>query len=187
MRVTRVRSVLVVDDFKPFLNRYTREVRSDPTIELHIATSATEALALALARRTKLDYAILDVRLERGPSGLDLARMFRPRHPQLKIGVISAEMDDDTARAGILVGADQTFQKPIACRDVIAQLDLVKRDTRSLAQIIWDAVHAALFHCGGNRRAAARLLGKSRPFIKDWAKKPRPVRAGGVVSRKAGT
>ena len=173
-----MRRVLAVDDHKPLLREWTRQVRGSRGITLHTAANPDEARELfdALA----FDVAILDVLLRGSMTGVDLTRMFRQARPSILIATVSADMDVEVAQASTLAGGDLFFEKPIKIVNVIRDLVQARRsrepllDPRTRGQRMWDSIHRAVVDCDGDRTAAARSVGLTRQAVQYWIRKPRP-------------
>jgi CheY-like chemotaxis protein len=101
--------VLVVDD-DPAVRVGTRFVLDDRGARVSVAADPAEALASALADRP--DAALVDLRLGRGDSGLQLALRLRERWPGLVLILISGDRTPDAVRAADAAGLP-VLGKPI--------------------------------------------------------------------------
>ncbi|HEY4264454.1 MAG TPA: response regulator [Micropepsaceae bacterium] len=95
--------ILVVDDSKLARMAVTKALNAlYPECERMDATNADEALALA--RQTPFDVALLDFNMP-GKSGLDLAADLRALNPKLALAVVSANHQDEILRRARELGA----------------------------------------------------------------------------------
>jgi signal transduction histidine kinase/ActR/RegA family two-component response regulator len=110
--------VLVVDD-DPAVRVGTRFVREDRGARVSVAADPAEALASALADRP--DAALVDLRLGRGDSGLQLALRLRERWPGLVLILISGDRTPDAVRAADAAGLP-VLAKPIDAERLVHAL-----------------------------------------------------------------
>jgi signal transduction histidine kinase len=101
--------VLVVDD-DPAVRAGTRFVLEDRAARVSVAADPAEALASARADRP--DAALVDLRLGRGDSGLQLALRLRERWPGLVLILISGDRTPEAVRAADAAGLP-VLGKPI--------------------------------------------------------------------------
>lgn len=101
-------TILVMDDEPEALGLFTR-IFSAEGAELLPARSGAEALALA--RRTRLDLAILDVNLPHG-SGTEVLRRLRRIDGSVPVIMVSSSGSAETVRASMKLGAFDYLTKP---------------------------------------------------------------------------
>ena len=101
--------LLIVDD-EPMvldvLRRLLQEAGRD------IATATTPDDALAIAKCTEIDVALIDKNLE-GASGLDLSRQLKALQPEAEIILITGYASLETAVEAVQIGAFDYLTKPI--------------------------------------------------------------------------
>jgi two-component system, sensor histidine kinase len=110
--------MLVVDD-DPAVRVGTRFVLEDRGARVSVAADPAEALASALADRP--DAALVDLRLRRGDSGLQLALRLRERWPGLVLILISGDRTPDAVRAADAAGLP-VLAKPIDAERLVHAL-----------------------------------------------------------------
>lgn len=112
------RSLLIVDDDRPFLNRLAKAMRRRG-FEVTTATTAKEAIAVA--DRHPPVFAVVDLRLDDG-YGLDIVPALRERQPDIRIVVLTGYGNITSAISAIKVGAVDYLAKPANADDVEAAL-----------------------------------------------------------------
>ncbi len=110
--------VLVVDD-EPAVRAGTRFVLEDRGARVSVAADPAEAMASALADRP--DAALVDLRLGRGDSGLQLALRLRERWPGLVLVLISGDRTPEAVRAADAAGLP-VLGKPIEAERLVRAL-----------------------------------------------------------------
>jgi DNA-binding NarL/FixJ family response regulator len=95
--------VLIVEDHPVFRYGLRSLLANDPAIEI-VSEADGAAGALSDVERFRPDVVLLDIRMP-GPSGIDVARELRRRHPDTKVLILTAHDDDeyllDAMRAGV--------------------------------------------------------------------------------------
>ncbi len=108
---------------------------------LRVMAAADGAQALALARETTPDLAILDLMLP-GLDGLGLCRRLR-EHSSLPILFLSARSTEDDKVAGLEQGADDYVAKPFSPRELMARVHALLRRAGAMGQPALGADEAA--------------------------------------------
>lgn len=99
----RARRLIVVDDHEIVREGLVAVLRHEPDLEV-VGTAATGREATELARRTRPDVAILDMRLP-DTSGDALCRELRCLLPELDVVVLSSALSDESVRCAMDAGA----------------------------------------------------------------------------------
>jgi two-component system response regulator RegA len=161
-------AVLIVDDDEVFRKRLCRafEVRG---WEACSAPNGVEALALA--RETAPDLAIVDLRME-GESGLNVVRSIRAFDATISIIMLTGYGSIATALEAVHSGADHYMSKPVDADQILAAYRSLRQpeaaDPRSpatvpsLARVEWEHIQRVLTDCGGNISQTAKVLGLHR-------------------------
>jgi DNA-binding NtrC family response regulator len=102
------RTILVVDDDPEMLSLFKR-ILSGEDAEILPASSGAEALAMA--RRTRLDLVILDVKLP-DVSGTEVLRRLQKMDDGLPVIIVTAYGSADSVRACMKLGAFDYLTKP---------------------------------------------------------------------------
>lgn len=105
---SRRSTILVVDD-EPEMRALFERILSAEDADLLGARTGTEALAIA--RRTRLDLVILDVKLP-DVSGIEVLRRLRKRDDRLPVIMITSYGSADTVRTSMRLGAFDYVTKP---------------------------------------------------------------------------
>jgi len=111
--------ILVVDDDADWRNLLSRELCQ---AGFEVTQAATGAEALARIQAVRLDLLILDVHLP-GRNGYEVCEAVRRGKdypPIIMISGIKMELED--REAGLRVGANCYFKKPVSAREVVAQV-----------------------------------------------------------------
>jgi CheY-like chemotaxis protein len=80
-----------------------------------VATAATNAEALELAKRIKFDLFILDVRLPDG-NGIELCQKVNQLQPNSPVVYYSAYASNEEQKAALSVAGDAYLKKPVSVR-----------------------------------------------------------------------
>lgn len=173
------RSVLVVDDDVRFATTLAAALVRRGWAA-HVAHDA--AGALATARGTRLDAALVDLRLG-NDDGLALLEPLRAAAPRARILVLTGYASIATAVKAIKLGADDYLAKPVTATAVAAAL---ARGTEPIAaaapgadtpmsprRLEWEHIQRVLADHDGNISATARSLNMYRRTLqRKLAKRP---------------
>ncbi len=161
------RSVLIVDDDENFRTRLGRAFHTRGW-EASLAANGQEALAVA--RETAPDLAIVDLRMA-GESGLDVVRQLRALDSTVFILMLTGYGSIATALEAVRGGADHYMSKPVDADQILAAFENLKSqipvkdiesEVPSLARVEWEHIQRVLTDCGGNISLAAKRLGLHR-------------------------
>ncbi|NYZ64069.1 response regulator transcription factor [Luteimonas deserti] len=182
---------LLVDDDTLYLEALQRALRRRG-IECETAPDA--AAALAVAARTRPDFALVDLKLGE-TSGLGLIEPLRAIRADMRILLVTGYASIATAVEAIKRGADDYLPKPVSA-DTLQRIlldaalapapDAGEREEDAslesptmipLHRLEWEHIQQALNETGGNISATARLLGMHRRSLqRKLAKRPGPER-----------
>lgn len=166
---------LLVDDDALFVQTLQRAFRRR-AIDTHTASCSSDALALA--RATAFDFALVDLKIDQ-ESGLRLISPLKQLRPDLTIVMMTGYASVATAVEAIKAGADDYLLKPVGIDAILRTLNDApppgpeEESMIPLGRIEWEHIQQALRSTDGNVSAAARLLGTHRRSLqRKLAKKP---------------
>ena len=108
--------VLVVDDEQDVQMLFEQKFRTERRtgeIEFHFAFSTEEALLL-LGKNGLAEFVLIlsDINMP-GMNGIQLLKVIKEKHPEIKIFMITAYADDDNYQSAMQNGADGFLTKPL--------------------------------------------------------------------------
>jgi two-component system response regulator RegA len=159
------RSLLIVDDDKPFLTRLARAMESRG-FEVDTAESVEEAVAKAKTRAPA--FAVIDMRLGDG-NGLDVVQAIRERRPDAKTVILTGYGNIATAVTAVKLGAVDYLSKPADADDVYAALTRTggekaapPENPMSADRVRWEHIQRVYEMCDRNVSETARRLNMHR-------------------------
>ncbi len=158
-------TLLVVDDDKPFLNRFCRAMESRG---FHVRSAETVADGIKEIRDNPPAYAVIDMRLEDG-NGLDVVQMLNDMCPESRVIVLTGYGNITTAVAAVKMGAVDYLSKPADADDVYAAL-MATPETQapppdnpmSADRVRWEHIQRIYELCDRNVSETARKLNMHR-------------------------
>ena len=161
------RLLLIVEDDASFARTLNRSFERRGYSVL-IAASLDEVNAL-LNRRT-LKYAVVDLKLAGGGSGLAVVQALVAHDPAILIVVLTGYASIATAVEAIKLGACHYLAKPSNSDDIEAAFGRAEGDagvglterTTSIKTLEWERIHETLAATGFNISETARRLGMHR-------------------------
>jgi two-component system response regulator RegA len=159
------RSLLIVDDDKPFLTRLARAMESRG-FEVDTAESVEEAVAKAKTRAPA--FAVIDMRLGDG-NGLDVVQAIRERRADAKTVILTGYGNIATAVTAVKLGAVDYLSKPADADDVYAALTRTggekaapPENPMSADRVRWEHIQRVYEMCDRNVSETARRLNMHR-------------------------
>lgn len=160
----RFGSVLIVDDDE----RTTRAMARVLGMQRSVVVAHDGETALELARETRPDLAIVDLRLG-AESGIDTIRALKSELPESAVALVSGYVSIDVTVSAVKAGADAVLAKPITLAELLRRVGEsvpeVEAETPSLAAVEAEHIARVLWDCGGNVSEAARRLGIFRSTL----------------------
>lgn len=159
------RTLLLVDDDKPFLNRLGRAMETRG-FEVRLADSVAEGLAQVRERAPA--YAVVDMRLEDG-NGLDVVAELRKVRPEARAVVLTGYGNIATAVSAVKLGATDYLAKP-ADADMVEKALLqtgqgdmgLPENPMSADRVRWEHIQRVYEMCDRNVSETARRLNMHR-------------------------
>lgn len=160
--------ILLVDDNERFARRLAQSFESRG---LRVRTAFSYDEALAEAKRARVEWAVLDLRMPEH-SGLELIRDLLELWPDARIVMLTGYGSISTAVDAGRLGAINYIAKPADADMVLAAFShsdpsgasptQADYQPPSLARAEWELINRVLTDCGGNVSEAARRLGLHR-------------------------
>ncbi len=165
--VATERLLVIVEDDVPFARTLNRSFERRGYTVLP-ATSHEDVSRILLTRSP--EYAVVDLKLGGGASGLACVQTLHAHDPQMLIVVLTGYASIATAVEAIKLGACHYLAKPSNSDDIEAafgraegdaEVRLTERPT-SIKTLEWERIHETLAETGFNISEAARRLGMHR-------------------------
>jgi len=129
--MTRLKTKILLADDHGMVRRGLRLIL-DAQPDLEVVAEASDGLeAVALAGRTEVDLAILDISMPR-LTGLQAARELQRRQPQVRVLVLSMHENEQYLREALKAGASGYVVKRVADRDLVEACRSAVRGERFL-------------------------------------------------------
>jgi two-component system response regulator RegA len=158
------RSLLIVEDDKPFLTRLARAMESRG-FAVDTAESVEEALAKVKAGAPA--YAVVDMRLGDG-NGIDVVAMIREKRADSRTIILTGYGNIATAVTAVKLGAVDYLAKPADADDVYAALTRTSErpeppeNPMSADRVRWEHIQRVYEMCDRNVSETARRLNMHR-------------------------
>ena len=159
------RSLLIVDNDKPFTTRLARAMESRG-YEVYVAESVSEGVAAVEAKAPA--FAVSDMRLGDG-NGLDVIARRKERRPEARGVILTGYGNIATAVTAVKLGAIDYLAKPADADEVIAALSRKAGDRAappenpmSADRVRWEHIQRVYELCDRNVSETARRLSMHR-------------------------
>ncbi len=159
------RTLLLVDDDKPFLTRLARAMETRGFI---VTTADAVSEALAAVRAAPPAFAVIDMRLGDG-NGLDVVTAIRDKRADSKIVILTGYGNIATAVTAVKLGAVDYLAKPADADDVTAALlstgasmSPPPENPMSADRVRWEHIQRVYEMCDRNVSETARRLNMHR-------------------------
>jgi len=159
------KSLLIVDDDKPFLLRLARAMESRGFV---VDTADSVAEGIRKAEAGPPAYAVVDLRLEDG-NGLDVIELIRKRRPDSRMVVLTGYGNIATAVTAVKLGAVDYLAKPADADEVVAALThdgtakaAPPENPMSADRVRWEHIQRVYELCNRNVSETARRLNMHR-------------------------
>ncbi len=159
------RSLLVLDDDKPFLTRLARAMQRRG---FDVVEAESVADGMARVEQAPPAFAVVDMRLEDG-NGLDVIKRLKEIRPDARAVILTGYGNIATAVTAVKRGAVDYLAKPADADDVFAALTGTMQDTPSLPEtpmsadrVRWEHIQRVYELCERNVSETARQLNMHR-------------------------
>src|ERR1700753_2647246 len=159
------RSLLIVEDDKPFLERLSRAME---TRGFAVTSCDTVADGLTQIARAAPAFAVVDLRLGDG-NGLDVVSALKRKRPDARAIVLTGYGNIATAVTAVKMGAVDYLAKPADADDVIAALLATgteksepPQNPMSADRVRWEHIQRIYEMCNRNVSETARRLNMHR-------------------------
>jgi len=159
------RSLLIVEDDKPFLERLSRAME---TRGFNVTSSDSVAEGMAQIAKAAPAFAVVDLRLGDG-NGLDVVSALKTKRPDARVIVLTGYGNIATAVTAVKMGAVDYLAKPADADDVIAALLATgteksepPQNPMSADRVRWEHIQRIYEMCNRNVSETARRLNMHR-------------------------
>ena len=159
------RSLLLVDDDKPFLTRLSRAMEARGFV-VRIASSVSEGLAEIAASAPA--FAVIDMRLSDG-NGLDVISELKASRPDARAIILTGYGNIVTAVTAVKLGAFDYLAKPADADEIYSALMATRHDKAELPEnpmsadrVRWEHIQRVYELCDRNVSETARRLNMHR-------------------------
>jgi two-component system response regulator RegA len=159
------RTLLIVDDDRPFLNRLARAMEG---FGFRVTMAETVADAIAAIRSAAPNFVITDMRLTDG-NGLDVISELKNVRPDARGIVLTGYGNIATAVTAVKLGAFDYLAKPAEADEIYKALMAVRHDKAELPdnpmsadRVRWEHIQRIYELCGRNVSETARRLNMHR-------------------------
>ncbi len=163
--ITDEKTLLLVDDDRPFLTRLGRAMESRG---FAVEMAETVAAGIEQVRRAPPAYAVVDMRLEDG-NGLDVIKILAEARPNARAIVLTGYGNIATAVTAVKLGAVDYLAKPADADDVYNALMANPDDKApppenpmSADRVRWEHIQRVYELCNRNVSETARRLNMHR-------------------------
>jgi two-component system, response regulator RegA len=166
MMTAQTKSLLLVDDDKPFLTRLGRAME---TRGFDVRIADTVAEGVAEVRKSPPGYAVVDLRLADG-NGLDVIQALHAARPDARVIVLTGYGNIATAVTAVKLGAIDYLAKPADADAVYSALMSETAESRnalpenpmSADRVRWEHIQRVYELCNRNVSETARRLNMHR-------------------------
>jgi len=159
------RSLLIVDDDKPFLSRLSRAMEARGFV---VRTADNVAEGLAEIGQSAPAFAVIDMRLSDG-NGLDVISELKAKRPEARAIILTGYGNIVTAVTGVKLGAFDYLAKPADADEIYAALMATRHDKAELPEnpmsadrVRWEHIQRIYELCDRNVSETARRLNMHR-------------------------
>ena len=159
------RSLLIVDDDRPFLTRLSRAME---TRGFTVTTADSVADGLAAIRNSAPAFAVIDLRLADG-NGLDVISDLKVRRPDSRGVILTGYGNIVTAVTAVKLGAFDYLAKPADADEIFSALMATRHDKAEVPEnpmsadrVRWEHIQRIYELCGRNVSETARRLNMHR-------------------------
>jgi two-component system response regulator RegA len=159
------KSLLIVDDDKPFLQRLARAMETRGYL---VDTAETVAEGIRKVEAAPPAFAVVDMRLEDG-NGLDVIELIRKRRPDSRMIVLTGYGNIATAVSAVKLGAVDYLAKPADADEVHLALTresgekaILPENPMSADRVRWEHIQRVYEMCNRNVSETARRLNMHR-------------------------
>jgi two-component system response regulator RegA len=159
------KTLLIVDDDRPFRERLARAMQSRG-FEVLIAETVREGVAIVKERPPA--YAVIDLKLDDG-NGLDVVETLHGTRPNARVVVLTGFGNIATAVAAVKFGAIDYLPKPADADDIMGALLAAPgakpnppENPMSADRVRWEHIQRVYELCGHNVSETARRLNMHR-------------------------
>lgn len=162
----RDKTLLIVDDDRPFLNRLSKAMTARGFV---VSTADTVTEALAFVRQSPPAFAVIDMRLTDG-NGLDVITELKTRRPEARGIILTGYGNISSAVIAIKLGAFDYLAKPADADEIFLALmngnealaGTAPENPMSAERVRWEHIQRIYELCERNVSETARRLNMHR-------------------------
>ncbi|MDR1174616.1 MAG: response regulator transcription factor [Treponema sp.] len=158
--------ILFVESLKTFLNNYAE----DMTVT-GIAVNGREAVAMVA--RDHPDIILMDIRMPE-MDGVEAVREIKPKHPDIKIIMLSTYHEDALVRSAILAGASGYLLKDISPTELITAIRALNSGIMQISPEIARSLVEQRY-AGENKKPGAKKEEKAFEWFDDLTNREREI------------
>lgn len=163
--ISEDKTLLIVDDDKPFLTRLSRAMEARGFV---VMTAETVAEGLATIGKSPPAFAVIDLRLSDG-TGLDVISELKEKRPDSRGIILTGYGNIATAVTAVKLGAFDYLAKPADADEIYNALMATEHDKALLPanpmsadRVRWEHIQRIYELCGRNVSETARRLNMHR-------------------------
>ena len=159
------RTLLIVDDDKPFLTRLSRAMEARG---FHVTIADSVTAGIAAIHAAPPAFAVIDLRLADG-NGLDVISDLKARRPDARGVILTGYGNIVTAVTAVKLGAFDYLAKPADADEIFGALMATRHDKAEVPEnpmsadrVRWEHIQRIYELCGRNVSETARRLNMHR-------------------------
>lgn len=143
--------IMLVDDHRIFRDGIVALLETEDQIDIISQASDGEEL-LAKLKSMKPDIVVLDINMPK-ISGIEITRIMREEYPEIKVIILSANMDEKTIFDSIKAGAKAFLPKQATSKELIDTIFAIENGEEYISKSISSTVMKSYFRMarGGER------------------------------------
>jgi DNA-binding NarL/FixJ family response regulator len=148
--------IMLVDDHRIFRDGIVALLETEDNIEILSQASDGEEL-LAKLKTIKPDIVVLDINMPK-ISGIEITGIMREEYPDIKVIILSANMDEETIFNSIKAGAKAFLPKHATSKELIDAIFAIEKGDEYISKSISDTIMKSYFRMAkGGEKTASKI------------------------------